>query len=908
MQEIWIKNPYPLNDTTHYRHHLPNANRPVYVPALLLSSTSAQTIWSPKLIVQIDPNEPKLFRSTTDRTNVIDLVNLIDTNAPSLLDTIYQRFCQDEIYTFAGLILIAMNPYKALCNESNGQSIYGSETMTQYRQVNTPTRPHVFSIVNQALENLTSDQSILISGESGAGKSETTKIILQYIANLTQEAIPEPKPLSWKVKRRRSLILGTADVPFAITTGIERQILQTNPIMEAFGNAKTCRNDNSSRFGKLIHVFLDQTTREIRGGKIVSYLLEKSRVVNQTATERNYHVFYQMIYGMSSEEKSLFQVKDHVKEYVYLNPDTPLADRDDVSDYQILRQAMKDVAIDSETQSIIFSTLSAILLLGNLKFNCRQDHEGLWTSEQECQVLEQLLGLPSGVLHKQLTQRELVINEKERSYLHHTVETAKIARDALAKELYRQLFDSLIARMNETFAPEIEKNRICILDIFGFEVFEQNSFEQLCINYANEKLHQYFISFVIKAELELYKKEGIDCSPVKYSDNYSILDLIEAKPVGILSLLDESCLFPNATDDSFLQKINKAHVKNTCYQVTSGKYRFCFIIKHSAMDVRYSVTQMVDKNKDKLSPNLRDVMRLSKYEMICNFFPITKQLHGMLAGSSVFLGRKFRADIETLLSTLSETTPHFIKCIKPNDQKRSDLFDQERISNQFHCLGILDAIKVRKNGFPYQVSFQDFIQRYQMLGRYPFDSISTGTSKDTANDLILQLWKRPAFKDFAIQFNAQLGQTRVFLRHQVIQIVENERQDVLQQMKKMSCRIQKCWRQYSVNIRKKRWKIAIVRAQALIKAVVFARRYARTRRAIILLQSRYRMLIASRSYRVFRNGMCRLEAQFRRHQCKRKLDRMLEGFTKLSAHWKGYRCRRQIRSRQSIIPRLQVRI
>ncbi|VAH04576.1 unnamed protein product [Triticum turgidum subsp. durum] len=468
---------------------------------------------------------------------------------PSVLYNLQYRYSQDMIYTKAGPVLVAVNPFKKV-------ALYGNEYIKAYRN-KTMDSPHVYAIADSALREMKRDevnQSIIISGESGAGKTETAKIAMQYLASLGGGS------------------------------GIEYEILQTNPILEAFGNAKTLRNDNSSRFGKLIEIHFS-TTGRICGAMIQTFLLEKSRVVQCAVGERSYHIFYQLCAGAPTTLREKLNLKK-VDEYKYLKQSCcySIAGVDDAEMFHAVTEAMNIVHISKEDQDNVFAMVSAVLWLGDVSFTIidNENHVEI-TVEEAAETVSRLLGCSIEDLNLVLSKRHMKVNN-ENIVQKLTLTQATDTRDALAKALYASLFEWLVEQINKSLS--VGKRRtgrsISILDIYGFESFDKNSFEQFCINYANERLQQHFNRHLFKLEQEEYVEDGIDWAKVEFEDNQDCLNLFEKKPLGLLSLLDEESTFPNATDLTFANKLKQHLDTNSCFRGERGK---AFTVRHYAGEV-----------------------------------------------------------------------------------------------------------------------------------------------------------------------------------------------------------------------------------------------------------------------------------------------------------------------------------
>ncbi|GMI30161.1 hypothetical protein TeGR_g7112 [Tetraparma gracilis] len=635
--------------------------------------------------------------------NELDVImpNLIDLESFSegiILHQCRARYQKDLIYTFVGTILVAVNPFRAL-------PIYTDEYINRHRSQARGSEspdPHVFAVAALALEHLASDQasqSVLISGESGAGKTETTKKILEYLASV-----------AGKDSRRTS------------TVNVAQQILQSNPILESFGNAKTGRNNNSSRFGKWMELNFTPEAK-IKGCRIVNYLLEKSRVVWQIPNERNYHVFYMMI----NDDKLKSKLKlGAASQYHYLNQSgcEVVKGRNDAEEHADMIRAMNDLEFKDETQSDIFAGLAGILNLGNISYDELSNTSG----EDQVQIANKdyllqacsHLGLDKTDVDKALCFRRMETREGV-IQIPLNVKQAQDLRDAMAKEIYRLIFDFLVRRVNETIfnGPGESGLSIGVLDIFGFELFEVNSFEQLCINYANEKLQYFFNAVIFEGEMQMYRAEGIDCEQITFQDNQPCLDLIEAKG-GILSKLDEELVVPNGSDAKFVQKLHSSFDKHTFYR-TSLKNKQDFVVKHFAGEVTYRSDDFMEKNRDSLAEPLTEALEKSTVKLVRELFEFSKNDTGHTgSGGSPSkgslkkptIGKKFKSNLDTLMEALNSTAPHFIRCVKSNSKQAPKVFESPLCLRQLKYAGLFEAIRIRKSGYAYRFNHDYFVRKY----------------------------------------------------------------------------------------------------------------------------------------------------------------------------------------------------
>ncbi|XP_077989590.1 unconventional myosin heavy chain 6-like [Glandiceps talaboti] len=769
-------------------------------------------------------DRPKLFGKDTHPSNGIpDMTIISDIDEKSINENLKTRFHRDEIYTYTGNILVAVNPYKRL-------AIYDEEKIATYHRHGVKLRklpPHIYAIAESAQSDLRKsnlNQSIIISGESGAGKTESTKFILQYLCSINDNA----------------------------TRWIEQQIIESNTILEAFGNAKTLRNDNSSRFGKFIQVNFD-VNNQISGCVIKDYLLEQSRVTFQGTQERNYHIFYQLLAGglFSSELREKFMLAPPFT-FTYLNQSDcySLDGVDDREMFDSLRLAMTVVNIPADMSDGVFAVLSAILWLGNLKFQ-DVDGERCDLTSQDAIVLRRiskLLGLKEGKIEKLLLMRELVIKGVAME-IPFKLDEARDNRHAMAKALYSRIFAWIIHQINSCIDPGNIKDRfIGVLDIFGFENFQVNSFEQLCINFTNEKLHRFFNYYVFALEQDLYEEEGINFHHIKFTDNTACLQLIEQSPCCILGILDEECRFPKGTDESYLSKQHSELSSHSHYVMGTDKRRWWheFGILHYAGPVVYDVTGFLDKNKDvqqyRLFENLSlstspYVREIAQYEDLLNTFlseirtgDITVRKSGTLAKykANPTVAGTFHTQLTSLIEVLDKTTPWYVRCLKSNAEKRANCYDDDLMLKQLKYSGMLDIVRIRKEGYPIHVPATVFVQKYKLLITQELTSLPSDPKKIGA--ILFRQLRIP-------RTEWQIGKTMIFLRHSVLEPLEAGRKKILHQNVVI---VQKYWRTYLVRREYNKMKMAVKVLQNWYRSWRMRIIFIRKKRAICIIQANLR--------------------------------------------------------------------
>ena len=624
---------------------------------------------------------------------VDDLTELTFLHEPGILHVLKERFDESVLYTHAGPVLVALNPFKQVdlyskeyvdryvSRPAMGQAAYGREY-----------KPHIFLTADRAFKEMKVSgvsQSILITGESGAGKTETTKFVMKYVAGL------------------------------AGGSGMEHRVLETNPILEAFGNAKTLHNNNSSRFGKLIDIHFDDLYR-ICGASIETYLLEKSRVVHQLAGERNYHIFYQLLEGASSEMKEACLIPDQGLEmFTYLKNSgcCRIENVNDAENFGLVCDAMTDIGITEEEQMGFWKVLSCILWLGNVEFEEVSDDAVEVKDGPAIDNAAVLMGVTKRSLVDAISTRKMFVGgeviTKELN-----IEAAQDVRDALVKFLYEAQFRDLIHKVNAALKDAHGSSRamtttLSLLDIYGFECFDENSFEQLCINYANERLQQQFAHHLFKLEQKMYEEEGVDWKYVEFEDNQACVDLIESKPpagLGILTLLDEECLFPKGSDASFSEKVCKTHAGHERFTFNPNSPGDAFTIGHYAGPVTYSSNRFLDKNRDTLNPDIMNLVQGSACEFIAS---LSGHMGVASRGRNASVGSRFREQLKLLLERLDKSQLHFVRCIKPNKLQKPLSFDDGLVLHQLKCCGVLEVARIARAGYPTRYEHKDFAERYK---------------------------------------------------------------------------------------------------------------------------------------------------------------------------------------------------
>ncbi|XP_051666540.1 unconventional myosin-If [Manacus candei] len=697
------------------------------------------------------------------QSGVDDMVLLSKINEEAIVENLKKRFMDDFIFTYIGPVLISVNPFKQMPYFTD-REIELYQGAAQYENP-----PHIYALTDNMYRNMLIDgenQCVIISGESGAGKTVAAKYIMGYIS---------------KVSGGGDKVQHVKDI-----------ILQSNPLLEAFGNAKTVRNNNSSRFGKYFEIQFSRGG-EPDGGKISNFLLEKSRVVSQNECERNFHIYYQLIEGASQEQRQNLGIMSP-DYYYYLNQtDTyQVEGTDDRSDFHETMNAMQVIGIRGEDQQLVLQIVAGILHLGNISFR----EEGNYARVENLDSLAfpaYLLGVDHDRLNEKVTSRKMDSKWGGRSEsitVTLNVEQAAYTRDALAKGLYARVFDFLVESINRAMQKPYEEYSIGVLDIYGFEIFQKNGFEQFCINFVNEKLQQIFIELTLKAEQEEYVQEGIKWTQIQYFNNKVVCDLIENKlnPPGIMSVLDDVCATMHATgegaDQTLLQKLQAAVGTHEHFNSWSSG----FIIHHYAGKVSYDVNGFCERNRDVLFTDLIELMQSSEFGFLRMLFP--EKLDSDKKGRPTTAGSKIKKQANDLVNTLMKCTPHYIRCIKPNETKKPRDWEESRVKHQVEYLGLKENIRVRRAGFAYRRLFHKFLQRYAILTPETWPSWR-GDERQGVQHLLRSVHMDPD--------QYQMGRSKVFVKNpESLFLLEEMRERKFDGFARV---IQKAWRRH-VAIRK----------------------------------------------------------------------------------------------------------
>uniref|UniRef100_A0A0R3RZD1 SSD domain-containing protein n=1 Tax=Elaeophora elaphi TaxID=1147741 RepID=A0A0R3RZD1_9BILA len=757
-------------------------------------------------------DNPYRVMHATSVQGVEDMINLGDLHEAALLRNLFVRYNNKLIYTYVGSVLIAVNPNIPL-------PIYSIEQIRLYhnRRIGE-LPPHIFAIANSAYYNMKSnnqDQCIFISGESGSGKTESAKLVIQFLATISGQH-------SW----------------------IEQQVLEANPVLEAFGNAKTTRNDNSSRFGRNIDLYFT-SNGAIEGARFEHYLLEKSRVVSQASDERNYHIFYCLLAGLTESEKRELSLSN-ARDFYYLNQGgtTRVEGRNDAADLIEIRSSMKVLMFKDSEIWFIFKILAAILHTGNIK-HVVTTTDGVETVEikdtVEIEKIANLLLVAKQSLVNALTTRTLLIGtERVVSYL--SAEQTLDVRDMFVKAIYHRLFLHIVEKINGTMngvrKEGSQNSTISILDIFGFENFVRNSFEQLCINYANEALHQLFINFIFKMEQSgeyissAYDLEQIRWGPIDVLSDKEVLDLIALGPMSVISIMDEESILPKGTDQSMLRKLHIHHGKKEgLYFKPQSDLDRSFGIAHYAGTVFYHSKGFIDKNRDKFSSDLLELLHGSEFRLLRLLFDDVYDYDDMsvLRNKHPTVASHFRKSLEHLVASLEQKEPFFINCIVPNAIKRPLFMEREIVYKQMRYMNLLEMVKIRKFGYPIRYQFECFVERYRLLvdGIGPPHTIDCRLASRRICNTVL-----------GPRADIRLGRTMIFLKEAQHLLLQQEQERMLtmrvttiqktvrgwihrtefKQMKAAAIIIEKYWRGYMQRQRYRQIQVGFTRLQAILRS------------------------------------------------------------------------------------------
>ncbi|OWZ10411.1 Myosin [Phytophthora megakarya] len=858
------------------------------------------------LIRTIDKSSMLLQNALTSEDGTADMVSLNYLHEPAILFNLKHRFLRQIPYTYTGAICIAVNPYSWL-------DIYTKELQEQYLERDrSELPPHVYATSAGAFQHMRvfgEDQSILVSGESGAGKTETTKILMSHLASAGSHS--------------------TSDAQAKEASIIER-VLDANPLMESFGNAKTSRNDNSSRFGKFSELQFD-TLGQLIGARSRTYLLEKSRVSLQGLGERNYHIFYQLLAAPEDVTTEVKVTGMQAKDFPFIKPhDEDLAKSIDVSAglkdaerFQQTVSCLDTMSVSKEDQMSIFKVVAAILHLSRLQFEPTPGNDdasqltGTPENQKASELVSQLLEFDDNQLHTALCTREMTA-VMETYEVPLNVSQAEGARTALGVALYSHMFSWLIHRVNmSTSAPHADvAHKICILDIFGFEIFEKNSFEQLCINYANEKLQQKFTQDVFKSIQQEYEDEGIPWTRIEFADNVNVLSLLEGR-FGVLSLLNEECMRPKGSDAAFANKL-KAHYSDNDRFECPRFARDAFVIKHYAGPVQYDTTGFLIKNTDALQNDLIMLIKKSKAPFLKKLFPdehvgdamtgipgtnsaaasAARGRPGLKRKNSIVadtVGTQFKSQLNGLMEDIRRTNVHYIRCIKPNGKKSPLVFNKLRVTEQLQCAGVVEAVRISRMAYPNRVLQTMFLERFRGVastatvdGKPSALAVLTATADENPSDdektaaAVRELLVNHLMPGNESEY--QIGKTRVFFRQGALEALEE--------------------------LRTRKFNAAAVVLQRYAKKWMAMALFHKVKEAAIVAQKVFRGHLAVVQYKKQRKAAISVQKYVRRHRAQQLLIRMREQYraTQIQNVCKMFVARRKyvvkvkaIRTMQSVV-------
>ncbi|XP_074550315.1 unconventional myosin-Ib isoform X2 [Halichoeres trimaculatus] len=811
-----------------------------------------------------------------------DMVLLEPLTEDSFLDNLRNRFDHSEIYTYIGSVVISMNPYRSL-------PIFTPDKVEEYRNRNFyELSPHIYALADEAYRSLRDqdkDQCILITGESGAGKTEASKLVMSYVAAVCGKGQEVNK--------------------------VKEQLLQSNPVLEAFGNAKTVRNDNSSRFGKYMDIEFDFKGDPL-GGVISNYLLEKSRVVKQPRGERNFHIFYQLLSGASDDTLKKLKLDRDFSKYNYLSLDSAAVNGlDDAANFRTVRNAMQIVGfMEDEVQSVL-ELVAAVLKLGNIEFKpesrCNGTDESRIKDKNDLKEMCELLGIEQSVLERAFSYRTVEAKlEKVSTTLN--VAQAYYARDALAKNLYSRLFSWLVTRINESIKAQTKARHkvMGVLDIYGFEIFEDNSFEQFIINYCNEKLQQIFIELTLREEQEEYVREGIEWTNIEYFNNAIICDLIENNQNGILAMLDEECLRPGTvSDETFLDKLNTICAEHQHFESRLSKNskflndhslpHSCFRIQHYAGKVLYRTEGFVDKNNDLLYRDLSQAMYKATQSLIKQLFPEGNPAKVNLKRPPT-AGSQFKASVGTLMKNLQTKNPNYIRCIKPNDKKAPHIFTDSLVRHQVRYLGLMENVRVRRAGYAFRQPYEPCLERYKMESKRTWPHWK-GPAREGVEVLMADL--QVPTEEYAY------GRSKIFIRNpRTLFFLEERRKQCLEDLATLIQKIYRGWKCRSHFLLLKESQIVVA---AWYRRYAQQKKYKQIKSATTVVQSYTRGWQARKLLRELKyqkrceEAVTTIAAFWHGTQARRELRKLKEEARRkhavavIWAYWKGLKVRREYR-------------
>jgi len=813
---------------------------------------------------------------------VADMGDLAFLHEPAILFNLKARHRAGIPYTRTGDIVIAVNPFMWV------EDLYSVETKQAYadnfiwRQdgADEATRrnsiaPHVYETSSMAYSGLALggiDQSILVSGESGAGKTETVKIVMSYLATVQS-------------------IGSDDDDGMPSSRQVVTKVLDSNPLLEAFGNAKTVRNDNSSRFGKYIQLEFDGESAQeaafagksfpscnMAGSQCDTYLLEKSRVVNHEPEERTYHIFYQLLEAPKSFKSALwkgFENQDMLSfKYVGHTKTTRIEGKTDGEHFEKTIKAMSMLGISDDSINMLFGAVATVLQLGNITFaqDPNNDEGCIVSSQDELDRLSDILGVPAADITTAITYR-FVKARGESFKVPLSTSEAKDGVDAFAKEIYQQIFDWLVKKINQATCAELNYDEgnndpdsfgtIGLLDIFGFESFKVNRFEQLCINYANEKLQAKYTVDIFKSVQEEYEFEGLDMCAIEFADNTSVLRLIEGR-MGLISVLNEECVRPKGNDSAFVSKVHTLNKDSDVLIVKKMHRPTEFAIQHYAGPVKYEATFFVSKNTDVLPSDLLDCAckstnTLIQIELKAAANAKIEAAPKKRGKSSTTVWTKFRSQLTGLMGTISETKTRYIRCIKPNKAKKSLIMDHKSTVEQLRCAGVIAAVTISRVAFPNKLTHVSAVDRFWCLSDIAYDEAKAeGQQVDTLFDSKLKHMETE--KDGVIRKIYVMGKTRVYFKQGALEYLESKR---IVALGVLAVHIQKCVRGFIARNKYQRMRASAIIAQTKFRKYVALRNYKTTQKTSLVLQCWTRVILSAKRLKTLREMTSAISVQSR---------------------------------------------
>ncbi|KAF1336444.1 Myosin-like protein, partial [Globisporangium splendens] len=745
-----------------------------------------------------------------------DMIALNYLHEAAILYNVKKRFLKRLPYTYTGDICIAVNPYQWL------PELYAEDIHAQYLTKNRDELPpHVYATSVASYNDMKRNavnQSILVSGESGAGKTETTKILMNHLASIAG----------------------------GLNDNTIKKIIEVNPLLESFGNAKTVRNDNSSRFGKFTQLQFDKAGILV-GARCRTYLLEKTRVIHHESPERNYHIFYQILESTSAPKWYL----DNSKSYTYTGDNTAMKIEgiSDEAHFERTRTALGLIGLSYEEQEVLFEVLAGILHLGEIKINKKNgnDEEAVIAPNDPAAVsTTALFGISVEDLETALCSRKIAVSG-EILKKHLRKEQAEECRDALAKATYSNIFDWLVSVINASLENDKKmRNHVGILDIFGFEHFKHNSFEQFCINYANEKLQQKFTQDVFKTVQLEYEAEGIIWSHIDFADNQDVISIIEDR-LGIISLLNDEVMRPKGNDESLVSKLASIHKEDKHVIEFPRTSRTQFTIKHYAAAVTYESLGFLEKHKDALLPDLSDLMRSSSKSFLCDIFAAkggeaessaaklpqsgsARRGGGRAAGGALSVanvGTQFKDNLNELMTSIRQTKVHYVRCIKPNQNKSPHEMDQPMVVAQLRCAGVIEAIRISRVAYPNRHLLEELLDKFWVFDKHRKTDVSLADRCQTVMEKM----------SFSKPTQYQIGRTRIYFRYGVLEEMEERKAVILDAEAR---RVQHLMRGFCERLKYLRKLRAIIKLQSVARCVVMMNRYNSFMNALTVLQARWR--------------------------------------------------------------------